>query len=145
MSLGQKHYVVCPHCRCELQAKNFSSHCFRVHHLKVTGEEISAVISKMANNRQTKAQKQSLRAQKRRKSEEASRSIIEKITSRPHKCLTTECNNQISSTEEYCDSCKKRNISALQGINLCENKTGCRVCGNPTVPNEDFCYEHLGD
>ncbi|HZF00297.1 MAG TPA: hypothetical protein VE344_00190 [Methylomirabilota bacterium] len=112
--------------------------------MKVTAEEIAAVISKMTNFLQLKPKRKS-KVQQRREAEAVFRKDVERIISQPHKCRTSNCCNLIPSSEEYCDACKQITTSLLKDMNLRGGTTGCQICGRSTVPNEDYCQEHLGD
>lgn len=49
MSLGQKHYVVCPQCGCDLRAEYFRKHHLLVHGRNPSGLEIVRVVTQMTN------------------------------------------------------------------------------------------------
>jgi hypothetical protein len=153
MSLGQEHFVVCPLCNADLRAESLWAHYRRIHGKEISAEQLAAVISKMTNQPRVneiaeKQQKKKLEAriQKVRSSEKQTDEFVAGFARKPHKCATTNCQNQITSNEEFCDACKTNTITLGLSLNSASNlQGGCRTCGRPTVPGENYCYECLGD
>jgi hypothetical protein len=148
MSLGQKHYVVCPQCSCDLRSERLFKHCLQVHGKRMSPTEIAAAVSCMTNEPMRKPSRQHKyfeRFFEIQRAEEGLQKYVEKLRAAPRKCATKTCQQQVLPPEEFCDRCKLGQIKT-QGPRVVPKGrfTFCN-CGAPVVPGESRCYDCLGD
>jgi len=137
----QRKYVTCPHCGCELREGRLIGHCAKVHGKTPTGSSvISSVRCGPAKKPRTLRKSINVRC-----AEAELQAYANKLKSTPRKCSVAGCERKVMPPEEFCEPCKQNSLqkSSINGSD--SHKSGCRTCGGPTIPGENYCYTCLGD
>jgi hypothetical protein len=142
MSLGQKHYVTCPHCGCELRAERLTKHCAKVHDKATSTSTIVEAVSRMkcSPTRKPRIPRKSIKI---RSAEAELQAYANKLKSAPRKCASEGCRYLVRPPEAFCDICKQRKIRPARP--KVKRRLGICNCGAPVVPGESLCYDCLGD
>ena len=131
-------YVTCPTCSAVMRSSRFPGHAKRVHGMVVNSQK--GVNGASASAKWEQRVKMTSAARRAALKLEG---YVKALVAAPQKCKSESCPNQVVRPEEYCEGCKLKNIRP--GTDLLEARSGCTVCGGPTLPGEIYCLACLGD